>query len=47
MYVGAVEAARSPSSHTLGFQGELGGVMRTLALAAISAALLAAISATR
>ena len=50
MYAGAVEAAysaSSASSHAFCFQGELGGVMRTLALAAISAALLADIAATR
>ena len=47
MYAGAVEAAHSPSYHASCFQGELGGVMRTLVLAAISAALLAAVTATR
>lgn len=47
MYAGAVEATRPPSSHALYFYGELGGVMRMFALAAISAALLAAITATK
>ena len=47
MYAGAVEDAHFPSSRASCFQGELGGVMRTLALAAISAALLAATIATR